>query len=146
MMGISVRSFNEWDIKPYKKKGNQTFYDLKKVIKYYKDRNEKKISIISEQRANLIRIQSEKAELEFGEMSGRLLDSKVVETIWKDQIISFRSKLLSLPNRISLQLSKITSAKKIKSLITENVITILGELSEFSSSRTKIKRKLKKYK
>lgn len=146
MMGITVRSFSEWEIKPEKKRGNQVFYDLKKVIKYYRDKNEKKINLISHERARLLKIQSEKAEIELKELEGKLINSDIIEIIWKDQIISFRSKLLSLPNKISLQLSKITSAKKIKSLISDNIHNILEELSDYKTPINTIKKELKKIK
>lgn len=134
ILGISARAFAEWGIEPVNKKGTQVFYDLKKVIAYWKDKDKKKEKPLTEERTRLTRIQADKAEYELELFKNKLHDAKVIKSVWSDQILRFRARLLAMPAKLSLNLCNKTEPNKIELIIRKEVLEVLDELQKYKSS------------
>jgi phage terminase Nu1 subunit (DNA packaging protein) len=79
------------------------------------------------------RIKAEKAALELAEMQGNMHSSDDVKAIMGDIIITAKTKLLAIPQRVSLKLDKEPSTV-IEKTLTREIAGALAGLTEYSPS------------
>lgn len=76
----------------------------------------------------------EKAEIELAHIKKEMHKSDEVENVLNHMIMAFRSKILSLPSKVALQLTTIEDAKQIEVLLERDIYQALKELSEYDPS------------
>jgi len=134
VLGVSIVTLNNWDIAPFKKTGRIIFYNLKDVIAYWRNKEKKRETPLTDERTRLTRIQADKAEREFELLKNKLHDSDIVKSVWSDIVLRFRSRLLAVPAKLSLGLCNKTEPNKIESIIQKEVLQVLEELQKYKAS------------
>ena len=102
----------------------QNYYKSKKA--YYED-GKGKVDFW-EERGLHERAKRKMAELKLRQIKGELYNAAVVEKVMCDQLVNFRSKILGLPNKLSVQLQG-RSVAQINEILTENLEELLDELA-----------------
>lgn len=72
---------------------------------------------------------AEKAKMDAEEQAGILVPVSEVVRAWSSVLVVVRSRLLSLPRRISRRIAKMSSVSSVRSLLTDEVKGILLELA-----------------
>lgn len=73
----------------------------------------------------------EKAEIELAHIKKEMHKSDEVEDVLNHMVMAFRSKILSLPSKVALQLTSIDDANQIEVLLERDIHQALKELSEY---------------
>ena len=76
----------------------------------------------------------EKAEIELAHIKKEMHKSDEVEKVLNHMIMAFRSKMLSLPSKLALQLTTMDDVNQIEALLERDVHQALKELSEYDPS------------
>lgn len=76
----------------------------------------------------------EKAEIELAHIKKEMHKSDEIEKVLNHMVMAFRSKMLSLPSKVALQLTTIDDANQIESLLERDIHQALKELSEYDPS------------
>ncbi|WP_342471626.1 hypothetical protein MHH70_12475 [Metasolibacillus sp. FSL H7-0170] len=76
----------------------------------------------------------EKAEIELAHIKKEMHKSDEVEKVLNHMVMAFRSKMLSLPSKVALQLTTMNDANQIEDLLERDVHQALKELSEYDPS------------
>ena len=74
----------------------------------------------------------EKAEIELAHIKKEMHKSDEVENVLNHMVMAFRSKMLSLPSKVALQLTTIDDANQIEVLLERDIHQALKELSEYN--------------
>lgn len=85
------------------------------------------------ERARLIRAKRMNEEYELQIKENHLQNADDVEKIMTDMLINFKSRLMSIPSKLSPMLSQKTDKAEIFKLLKENIDEALHELSEFKT-------------
>ena len=105
---------------------------IKSLENYYRSKNAmpdgKKAVDFWKERGLHERAKRKLAELKLEKAKGNLYEAAVVEKVMGDQLVNFRSKILGLPNKLSVQLQG-RSIAQINEILTENLEEILDELA-----------------
>lgn len=102
---------------------------VKRLMGYYQKLVEGQGSItLVEQRARLTEVMAEKASLELQKMKGDLVSAKEVERIWIAMGQACRSRLISIPVKLSPILAG-RSVIEIKRMLVDSIYEALDELS-----------------
>ena len=84
-----------------------------------------------EERAKLVSAKRRKEELELDELDGELHRAVDVERIVSQMLVKFRSKILSLPTKLTPSMAETSDKGKINGILTEAVNEALEELSDY---------------
>lgn len=76
----------------------------------------------------------EKAEIELAHIKKEMHKSDEVENVLNHMVMAFRSKMLSMPSKVALQLTTIEDANQIEVLLERDIHQALKELSEYDPS------------
>lgn len=76
----------------------------------------------------------EKAEIELAHIKKEMHKSDEVEKVLNHMVMAFRSKMLSLPSKLALQLTTIDDVNKIEALLERDIHLALQELAEYDPS------------
>ena len=115
--GVTTRAIQKWQNEGMPLDGmygvkNQ--YDLQKCVEWYV---KKRVgNDLQYEKTRLTKAQADKTELEAQLVKRELLRAENVAQVWQSQIIAFRSRILSLPTKLSpdiLQAQDLTEAKAI---------------------------------
>lgn len=68
-------------------------------------------------------------KLEADKMEGILVDAEQVGAAWKGYVLRCRAKLLSLPNKLALELSGIDNEAEIEQILQKTIDEALAELT-----------------
>lgn len=118
-------------------------YDLKRSVKGYvdflkkeKDTNIEKLKIAKE--AEVLtheRLRKRKTELIVQQMESKLHKEEDVEYYWNVGVQQAKSKLLSLPTKISPMLLGITEQREIQAILRSEISQALNELAEYDVTK-----------
>lgn len=114
-------------------------YDLKatnhKYINYLRKRNPESDENINynTERAKLIRAKRQNEELDLKLKEGRLHEAEVIETVMKNTLVNFKTRLMAIPAKLSPVLAKKTDRAEIFKLIKAQIDESLEELADFES-------------
>lgn len=75
---------------------------------------------------------AEKAKLDAGERKKTLVQVADVVRAWSSILVVIRSRLLSLPRRLSKKLAKMSSVAKVRQVLTDEIKGLLIELASTS--------------
>ena len=89
---------------------------------------EDRLDLIQEQ-AKLAKLRQEKLDLEIEETKGNLVLADAVEKHWKDKLLSFRGRMLSLPRKFSPLVRATSTDQEAEQLLVSGVYEALEELS-----------------
>ena len=76
----------------------------------------------------------EKAEIELAHIKKEMHKADEVEKVLNHMVMSFRSKMLSLPSKVASRLASIDDPKVIEALLERDINRALGELAEYDPS------------
>lgn len=113
-------------------------YDLadttRRYINYLRQRNPDSEAAVdyNTERALLMRAKRKNEEFDLAVKENRLHSSEDVEAVLSDMLISFRSRLMAIPAKLSPVLAKKTDKAEIFKLMKEHVDEALNELSDFN--------------
>ena len=85
------------------------------------------------ERAKLVRAKRENEELDLKIRKNQLHSSEDVEAVLSNMLISFRSRLMAIPSRLSPNLSKKTDKAEIFKILKAQIDEALNELSDFNA-------------
>lgn len=120
----------KWEI-PREKIGGDVWFDIRDVVRYKLDqiKNDSEKESLAKEKTRLTRAQAEKTEHDLEIQKGSLIPYNVVQNVWTDILLNFKSKLYSIPNKIAPILEGLKAAEIEANLKTE-VNSILMELRE----------------
>lgn len=107
----------------------------RKYINYLRKRNPENDESIdyNTERAKLIRAKRQNEEFDLHLKEGRLHEAVEIETVMKDMLVNFKSRLMSIPAKLSPVLVKKTDRAEIFKIIKAQVDEALNELSDFET-------------
>lgn len=136
VLGITSAALHQnWTLKPVRKEGRYSFYNLIDAVKELKDKVKKTHTIggdLSAERARLTRAKARKAEAEADVIEQNLLKYDDVFLEISEMIRTFRGRLLNIPTKISGVLSIETDIKKIQEIIKNNIYEALEECAKYT--------------
>ena len=108
---------------------------LHKYINYLRKNNPESEESIdyNAERAKLVRAKRMNEEFELKIKENKLHNSEDIETIMTDMLINFKSRLMSIPSKLSPVLSKKTDKAEIFKILKEHIDEALNELSNFKA-------------
>ena len=83
----------------------------------------------------LTRANRKMAELELAVMNGDLHRSEDVKSIMNEMLVSFRSRMLTIPARATPEITASTDANLIQQVIKREIYDALSELSEYDPAK-----------
>jgi len=86
--------------------------------------------VLTAERARLVYHQANKTALEEETLKGELIPANLVKDTWASLVISFRAKMLGLPNKAAPQLIGVDDLKEIEKLLQDFIYDALSELSD----------------
>ncbi len=134
-----VRQLRDEGVIEEQRKG---YYDLRPTIhaylKYLRSQisDQNHTSDYNTERARLVRAKRERQELDLELQRGDAHSTEVVEAIVTDMIIRFKTRMLSIPHKISPALCDMSDANDISDLLTGNIREALEELADFNMAIT----------
>lgn len=121
-------------------KGMAGLYDLTPTVhayvNYLRKRNPESEDNIdyNTERAKLIRAKRLNEEYDLGVKEGSLHTSADVETAMVNMLLNFKTRLMSLPSKLSPVLSKKTDKAEIHRILKDSVDEALNELADFNNT------------
>ena len=118
-------------------KGTPGLYELVPTIhayiNYLRRRNPESAENIdyNTERAKLIRAKRLDVEFDLGVKEGSLHTSEDVEAVMTNMLMNFKSRLMSLPAKLSPKLVKKTDKAEINRIIKDSIDEALNELADF---------------
>jgi phage terminase Nu1 subunit (DNA packaging protein) len=110
----------------------------KAVVARYKElavgKKDKTKDPLTDEKIRLTKAQADKIEVENQLIAGELLKAEDIESEWTNYVLSCRSRLLSIPSKLALELSQITDPNIVQKRLKTEVNQALDELSEISQS------------
>ncbi len=88
-----------------------------------------------EERALLTRVNRHLAELKLSLAKGEAHKAGDVKAVMSDMLVSFRSRLLNIPSKVSPKLVNKGNADYVKNILTTEINEVLQELSEYSPDK-----------
>ncbi len=89
------------------------------------------------EKAKLTKAKREKEEAELALMKGELHNASDVEFVVSTMLVSFRAKMLTVPNKSLAEIRNAKNDKEILKIIKKHVVEALDELSEFDVDKYK---------
>lgn len=127
---ISIDALTRWGVKPARRKGQRTWYDMRDLIDHFRKRNEGATALLSQERAELARQQRIKLEREEAVKTGLLLSAETVAGEWCNLFVVIRQRLLNAAARIE-QIAEEESAEIVRS----EIHSALDDLAGYGTSR-----------
>ena len=123
--GVTARTLRDWSGVPRNKDGS---YHARELVAWLVARGAGS-GDFDNQRERLAAAQAEKTEMENAVRRGQLADMNDVTRTWTDHIAAARAKLLSLPTKLSPQITNVTDAAVIAAAIRSGIYEALSELA-----------------
>lgn len=118
-------------------------YDLAGCIRAYeKYISDSKIRNVAsnelvEQKLRLLKAQAEKAEFEMEVLKGKYVEAEWVEFTWSDMVVTFRSKMLSIPGKLVRSLAAAGGDFiKIEKILEDEIYDTLLSLSKHADEES----------
>lgn len=88
-----------------------------------------------EERALLTRVNRHLAELKLSLAKGEAHKAGDVKAVMSDMLVSFRSRLLNIPSKVSPKLVNKSNADYVKNILVTEINEVLQELSDYSPDK-----------
>lgn len=143
--GISENSFYRWDLEPTLIDGKK-YFDIREAVKKRIENvsGESATKTVSSEKAKLLKVQTEEAELRLQERRSEVIPASTVESVWSEMISSLKAKLLSAPRKFAMRFPEKSSPQEREILLRQLVNEALAELREYDHedySRKEVKKK-----
>lgn len=108
----------------------------RKYINYLRKRNPESDENIdyNTERAKLMRAKRQNEEFDLHLKEGRLHEAIDIEAVMKDMLVNFKSRMMSIPSKLSPVLAKKTDRAEIFKIIKAQVDEALSELSDYETA------------
>ena len=83
------------------------------------------------ERTRLTKWQADKTELEVAVLRGELIPSEIVQRVWSGMVISFRSRVMSIPTKSAHSVLGAVNVAEAEAVLKKLVNEALEELSEY---------------
>lgn len=123
------------DLQPTIGRHNEHLYESKDALPLILNITKKNNKTLESERTRLASAQAEKTELEVEVIKGSLIPSANVEEVVNGMVSSFRSRMLSLPTKVSHVVVAMADPLAAEETIREHVNEALTELSEYDSEQ-----------
>ena len=137
LTGLTYRPLKQrlGKLAPIRKDGRTCFYDAREAIRHLLfGKDGETVLDLTKERAKLTRVQTEKTELEVEKMKGEMVDAREVESAYVRLAHNCKTKILTVPNRIALEL-EMKAAPFIANRMAETLREVLDEFSEYHSGK-----------
>ena len=148
LFGVALRTFDAWAIEPIETTHDgRTLYDVRAVIKYRLGviDEDRPVMQLTDQRTRQTRAKAEIIEIELATLKGKYLDAAIVERVWTDQIVTFKTRLAAMPARLAKRLVG-KDFKEIDTILKKSHAEALIELSRHEYINGSSRRSTKKSK
>ena len=125
---ISIDALSRWPVKPARRKGQRTWFDIRDLFDHLRNRTEGATATLSRERAELARQQRLKLERDADVLAGRLLDAETVAGEWCNVFVLIRQRLLNTVARVE-QIADDDTAELVRNEIHKS----LDELARHGS-------------
>jgi phage terminase Nu1 subunit (DNA packaging protein) len=122
-------------------------YDVVKCVHWYLDYKDRLIGEArrgdeSEQqaRARLTKATADLRELELARERGELIPADTIKFLWERVVVSFKTKMLSIPTKLPQRLVACRDINQVKDLLEREIYEALNELSMADIDITGIRR------
>ena len=133
--GVSTQSIGLWDLPQHKKEGavgNRVYYDIREVIQYkmkHVINSGKSAPDAAREKNRLIKLQADKAQHELDKAEGKVVDVDIVKEHWEGVFLSFRAKILGIPQRAATVALNAASIPEVEEELEKFLLEALNELS-----------------
>ncbi|MCG9891105.1 MAG: hypothetical protein MH252_08520 [Thermosynechococcaceae cyanobacterium MS004] len=133
--GVPERTIREWQKQGVIQESQDISEIVRAIIKFLRDKPtpKKQVAFEDELYAEKIRLtqaQADKLELEIAEKAGELVAVDQVLQVWGQAIGVCRSRLLSIPPRLAVDLSSVTDPRQCQKLLYEAICEATDELAD----------------
>ncbi len=115
-------------------RGQSNTYNTEKVIDWIVKRAGDTDGEMERARLRLILAQAKNAELDAAEKEGSLITLETMKMMWGNVLAAFRARILSIPSRLTPQITTIRDPKKIDKIVKDALHEALNELAEYDPS------------
>jgi phage terminase Nu1 subunit (DNA packaging protein) len=132
IVGISIQAISKWGL-PEERVGKKILLDIREVVRHKIEilQKDDDAESLTRERTRLARAQADKVELENQIKRGDSVPSSVILTVWIQLIANFKSKLISLPDKLAVILAD-RSAPEIKTDLKKEINEVLEELRDLT--------------
>jgi phage terminase Nu1 subunit (DNA packaging protein) len=112
------------------------FFELIPAVQAYIEylKSGDKATDYNAERSKLVRAKRMNEELDLQIKSHELHSAAVVEQVVSDMLVRFKARMMSIPSKVSPQVSEMTDKNDISDLIKKNIDEALMELSDFKTA------------
>ena len=130
LFGVSVKTLQQWQVKPKKRQGRQVFYYLPEVMEFRLAGVKKETLNLEQERARLARVQTEKGEIEVAKLRGTVVDVDSVARLLGKLVVDLRTRLLALPSGGAPLLKRCKTIAQVKEEYERQIHDALQDLSD----------------
>lgn len=150
-LDVTYRTVENWAAQGFVKR-NKSKYGLISALQH---RNNQLIDQLSTHKDNLdmgeLKLQKLQADVDTQRAIARIktvealreeskvVDAEEVGAAWKNYVLRCRAKLLSLPNKLALELAGIDNEAQIKQILQKTIDEALAELTNIETAEKKVK-------
>lgn len=121
------------------KESTRNFYELKPTVQAYISylrglNNGSGKADYNAEKALLIKAKRQSEELDLQEKTHKLHSAEVIERVVSDMLVRFKSRMLSMPSKLSPKLAASSDPTAITELLRSSIQEALMELSDFKSA------------
>lgn len=133
--GVSTTTVDTWVMKgcPIKERsdnGNIKLMSLPEVARW-KIFQSGESSELENERTRLTKWQADKTELEVAVLRGELIPSEIVQKVWGGMVMSFRSRVMSIPTKSAHSVLGAINVAEAESVLKKLVNEALEELADY---------------
>lgn len=103
---------------------------MKRYIRYIHSNG----SGLNEERARLISVKRERAELELAEAKGGLHRTEDIEKALSTMVVNFRARMLAIPAKLAGDLAKMNGQAEVFDVLNKEITEALEELSDYNKA------------
>lgn len=130
IFGISHQAIVKWGLTPkFKSRHRAYYYDIREAAeKRFANLNRGSDSgSVSQERARLLGVQADLAQLRYEEESGRLVDAERVRQIWSSAVVRIKNRIAMIPKKYSREFPDAGFAMKLLNRVSADIMTEVRE-------------------
>lgn len=131
VFGVRTNTVIKYPVQPLFTLHKANYYDIRQVAAHV-TRSAKEVALdLNQQKAKLVSLQVEKAQIELGKIKQELIETEQVRKVWVDMGVLCRQKLLSVPARAAGEVMLKKSMAEVQQVLRSHIVEALEELKDF---------------